>query len=424
MAPSDDGGGVLRNWAGNVTFSARGLTSPGSVDELCDVVRAARRVRALGTGHSFSRVADSDDVLVSVAALPPVVEVDVTTSTARVSAGLRWGEIAPVLHDHGVAVHTMGSLPHISVAGSVSTGTHGSGDRNGCLASAVVGLELVTASGDVRVVRRGDADFEGSVVALGALGVITHVTLALVPAYDVEQTVLDGLALDVALDGLDAIMAAASSVSLFTTWAGRGFEQVWVKRRVGDDVTDLSWTGAVPAGGPRHPVPGVDPASCTQQAGVAGPWFERVPHFRLDFTPSSGDELQTEYLLPRVHGADALRAVDAIRDVVAPVLQVSEIRSIAADDLWLSPAYGRDSLAVHFTWISDTARVLPVVARVEEALTPFDARPHWGKVFTTDPACVSALYPRMADVRRLLVEHDPTGRFSNDFVDRYVRGLA
>ena len=149
-----------------------------------------------------------------------------------------------------------------------------------------------------------------------------------------------------------------------------------------------------------------------------------MPHFRLDFTPSSGDELQTEYLLPRVHGADALRAVDAIRDVVAPVLQVSEIRSIAADDLWLSPAYGRDSLAVHFTWISDTARVLPVVARVEEALAPFDARPHWGKVFTTDPACVSALYPRMADVRRLLVEHDPTGRFSNDFVDRYVRGLA
>jgi len=422
MGRRDDG--ALRNWAGNVTFSAPALTSPGSLDELRDVVRTARRVRALGTGHSFSRVADCDDVLVSVASLPPVVEVDRATSTARVSAGLRWGEIAPVLHEHGVAVHTMGSLPHISVAGSVSTGTHGSGDRNGALACAVVALEMVTASGEVRVVRRGDVDFEGSVVALGALGVLTHVTLALVPAYDVEQTVLEGLAFDVAVDALDAIMAAAASVSLFTTWTGRGFDQAWLKHRVGDDVVDLSWTGAVPADGPRHPVPGADPASCTVQGAVAGPWFERVPHFRLAFTPSSGDELQTEYLLPRVHGAAALRAVDAIRDVVAPVLQVSEIRSVAADDLWLSPCYGRDSLAVHFTWISDPARVLPVVARVEEALAPFEARPHWGKVFTTDPARVAELYPRMTQVRRLLGQHDPEGRFSNDFVDRYVRGAG
>lgn len=411
---------VLRNWAGNVAFTAARLTRPRSVEELCDVVASARRVRALGTGHSFSPVADSDDVLVTVADLPRVVDVDPVAATARVSAGLRWGEIAPALHEAGLAVHTLGSLPHISVAGSVATGTHGSGDRHGCLATAVRALELVTPDGEVREIRRGDPDFAGCVVALGAVGVVTAVTLDLVPTYDVAQTVLDDLPLDVALDRLDDVLAAASSVSLFTTWRGPVVEQVWVKQRVGDPTADLSWTGARPADGPRHPVPGADPVHCTRQDGVVGPWHERVPHFRLDFTPSSGDELQTEYLVPREHGADALRAVASVREVVAPVLQISEVRSVAADDLWLSPAYGRDSLAVHFTWVSDAARVLPAVAAVERALEPFGARPHWGKVFTTAPERVAALYPRMADARDLLLRQDPRGVLRNAFVDRYV----
>jgi xylitol oxidase len=405
-----------------VTFTPDHVTSPASLEELVDVVTRSRRVRALGTAHSFSRVADSDDVLVSVAALPRVVEVDPASSTARVSAGLRWGEIAPRLHAGGLAVHTLGSLPHISVAGSVSTGTHGSGDGNGCLATAVVGLEMVGADGTVREVRRGDPDFAGSVVALGSLGIVTHVTLGCVPAYDVAQTVWEGLPLGVALEGFDAVMGSAQSVSLFTTWRGAGIEQAWVKQRVGDPVPDLAWTGARRADGPRHPVPGADPVHCTRQGGVPGPWFERVPHFRLDFTPSSGEELQTEYLVARGHAAAALRAIDGVRDLVAPVLQVSEIRTVAADDLWLSPAYGRDSVAIHFTWVADTVRVLPVVRAVEAALAPFDARPHWGKVFTTDPRVVAAAYPRMDDVRRLLEDQDPGGRFRNDFVDTYLRG--
>jgi xylitol oxidase len=350
-----------------------------------------------------------------------VLDVDTASSTVRVAAGLSWGEIAPELHAHGLAVHTLGSLPHISVAGSVATGTHGSGDRNGCLATAVLALELVTADGSRRVLRRGDPDFAGSVVALGSLGIVTHVTLACVPAYDVAQTVWDGLPVEAALDGLDSVLGSAQSVSLFTAWSGTGFEQVWVKQRVGDPDVDLTWTGASRADAPRHPVPGVDPAHCTEQGGVAGPWFERVPHFRLDFTPSSGEELQTEYLVPREHAVAALRAVEAVRDLVAPVLQVSEIRTVAADDLWLSPAYGRDSVAIHFTWIADTARVLPVVSAVEAVLAPFEPRPHWGKVFTMPPGLVAASYPRMDDVRRLLDEHDPHGRFRNDFVDTYLQ---
>jgi alditol oxidase len=421
-------GGVLshdgpRNWAGNVTFTADEVIAPTSIDEIAAVVARSRQVRALGTGHSFSRVADSE-VLLSLTSLPRIVEVDPASSTARVSAAMRWGEIAPALHAHGLAVHTMGSLPHISVAGSVSTGTHGSGDANGCLATAVVGLELVTSDGSLRVVRRGEPDFEGSVVALGSVGIVTHMTLACVPAYDVAQTVWDELPWAAALDAFDAVMGSAQSVSLFTTWRGDGFEQAWVKQRVGDAEPDLRWAGARRADGPRHPVPGADPVHCTQQGGVPGPWFERVPHFRLDFTPSSGQELQTEYLVPREHAADALRAVDGVRDIVAPVLQISEIRTVAADDFWLSPAHRRDSVAIHFTWVADTARVLPAVSAVEAALEPYDPRPHWGKVFTMRPSLVAAAYPRMPDARRLMAERDPDGRFRNDFVDTYLPSTA
>jgi alditol oxidase len=409
---------ALRNWAGNVTFSASRLLRPRSVGELQDIVAGAGRLKAVGTGHSFSTVADTVGELVTVADLPRMVAVDAEAATVTVSAGLRWGELAPELHAAGFAVHTLGSLPHISVAGSVATGTHGSGDGNGCLATAVSALDLVVPSGDVVRIARGDEGFDGSVVALGALGIVTSVTLDVEPTYDVAQVVYDDLPWDRALHHIDEVMGAAMSVSLFTTWRGAGFEQVWVKQRIGDPAADLAWTGAVAADGPRHPVPGASADFCTQQGGVPGPWFERVPHFRLEFTPSSGEELQTEYLVPREHGADALRALDSIRELVAPVLQISEIRTVAGDTLWLSPAYGRDSLALHFTWVADTARVLPVVLEVERVLAPYDARPHWGKVFSPSP--VGDQYPRIAEFRALAQGYDPDGKLGNDFLDSCV----
>ena len=244
-------------------------------------------------------------------------------------------------------------------------------------------------------------------------------TLEVQPTYDVEQTVLDGLSWEVALRDLDAVMASASSVSLFTRWQDE-VEQVWVKRRTDEPAPDLAWTGARRADGPRHPVPGVSPAACTAQDGVAGPWFERVPHFRLDHTPSSGDELQTEYLVAREHGPAALAALHAIRHRIAPVLQIGELRTVAADDLWLSMAQGRDSLAIHFTWVADADAVRPVVADVERALAPFDPRPHWGKVFELAPEQVAAAYPRFGDAVELIRRSDPASVFGNAFVSHHL----
>lgn len=403
----------MRNWAGNVEFGARRFHRPRSAGELQELVAGSACLRVLGTGHSFSPIADTTGDLVSVAGLPPVLEIG--DGSVRVSAGTRYGALAGPLHAAGRALPNTGSLPHISVAGACSTGTHGSGDGNGILAAAVSGVELVGADGSPRTVRPGDPGFPGSVVALGALGVVTALILDTVPTFAVRQWVHEGLR-DV--DAVPEVLAAAYSVSLFTYWAGAGFEQVWFKSRTGEPPPRF---GMTPAPSPHHMVRGVDPAHCTAQLGEPGPWHERLPHFRLAYTPSSGDELQSEYLVPRATTVDALRALDAVRAHIAPVLLVSEIRSVAADDQWLSAAQGRDSTALHFTWIPDPVAVAPVVALVEAALEPFDARPHWGKVFSTPPERVRELWPHLPDAVALYREHDPAGTFRNAMLDRYLR---
>jgi alditol oxidase len=418
-------GDRLSNWAGNVTFGASRTHRPVSVDELRAVVAGTDRVRVLGTGHSFNRLADTDGDLVSVAGLPPTVEIAADRRSVTVAAGIRYGELAERLYAEGLALHNLASLPHISVAGACTTATHGSGERNGNLATAVSAVELVTADGRlVRLNRGEDGDFAGAVVALGALGVVTAMTLDVEPAFEVRQYVYEGLPLD-ALAGHEAeVLGAAYSVSLFTDWTGPRINQVWLKRRA-DDPSPLPppvWLGATPADGARHPVPGMSAVNCTEQGGVPGPWHARLPHFRMDFTPSSGEELQSEYVVPRERGVEALAAVDSVRELVAPVLQISEVRTIAADELWLSPNYRRDSLAIHFTWVADGDAVAPAMAAVEERLLPLDARPHWGKLYGVEPAEIRGRYPRWADFAALAAKYDPAGRFRNEVLDGLVVG--
>jgi xylitol oxidase len=416
----------LSNWAGNVRFGAARVYHPGSVEEVRAIVRASGRVRALGTAHSFSPIADTAGDLVSVAALPQRVEIAADRTTVTVSAGMRHGEIATRLQAEGLALHNLASLPHISVAGAVATATHGSGVRNGSLSTAVTALEMVIPDGElIRLSRSADPDrFTGAVVALGCLGVLTALTLQVEPAYLVEQVVYEDLPFATLLTDLDEIMSVGYSVSLFTTWGRAEVDQVWVKRRTDDPATapGSTWLGARRATVPHHPIAGMPTDNCTPQLGEPGPWHERLPHFRLDHTPSSGAELQSEYLVPRRFGVEALRAMHAIRDHIAPVLQASEIRTVAADDLWLSPAYGTDVLGLHCTWIDDAARVSPVMAMLEDALAPFDARPHWGKLFGVSPDRVQALYPRLGDFRALRHSLDPGNKFGNEMVDRYLDG--
>jgi alditol oxidase len=415
------------NWAGNVVYSTDRIERPRTLEELQVLVSANERVRALGTGHSFNRIADSPGVLVSTAGLPPVMDVDTGRATVMASSGVRYGELARHLHTAGYALHNLGSLPHISVAGACATATHGSGDTVGNLATAVSAMEVVTADGETMALSR-DCDpaardrFRGAVVGLGSLGVVTSLALDIIPAFDVLQYVYEDLPAQRLNACFTEIFASGYSVSVFTDWQGLLHNQLWVKRRAGQDdswAPEPHWMGAKLADGPRHPVPGRPAAHCTQQLGVPGPWHERLPHFRLDFTPSSGEELQSEYLVPRHLGVAALEAVTGLRDRIAPVLQISEIRTVASDYLWMSPSYQRDAVALHFTWIKDTRAVNPVIVAVEERLAPLAARPHWGKLFGMRQQTISALYERYRDFLELLHRHDPAGKFRNDLIDQY-----
>jgi xylitol oxidase len=401
-----------RNWAGNVVFSAGALHRPTSVEAVAELVARSPRIRALGTGHSFSRIADTAGDLVSLDALPGGVTIDGELVT--VPAGMRFTELTRLLHAAGRALPNLGSLPHISVAGACATGTHGSGDGNGALGTRVRSAELVRADGTLDTV-----DAPSSVVALGALGIVTSLTLQTVAAFDVAQWVM----VDVPFHGFDTLpemLADGYSVSAFTHWDRPVFDQVWLKRLAGAAPPEEHWMGGRAADGARHMTRGEPTGHCTDQQGRPGPWHERLPHFRAGFTPSSGAELQSEYLVPRADAVAALRAVERVAGTVAPVLLVSEIRSVAADDLWLSAAYGRDSVAIHFTWIPDDAAVAPAVAAVEAALDPFDARPHWGKVFTTPPERVRELGERLPAFASLAREVDPTGKFRNAMLETYL----
>jgi alditol oxidase len=401
------------NWAGNHVYRAARIHTPVSVDELREIVARAPRIRVLGSRHCFNDIADSDE-LVSLDGLPPAIETG--EGTVSCAAGVRYGDLAAALHEHGLALHNLASLPHISVAGAIATATHGSGPGNGNLATAVAGLELVTSGGELIRAARGDADFDGMVVNLGALGAVTRVTLDAQPAYEMRQRVFEGLAWDALFENLDAIAAAGYSVSVFTRW-GDDVDQVWVKQRTDEPEPDELF-GARPATVDRHPILGMDPVNCTPQLGRPGRWSDRLPHFKMGFTPSAGDELQTEYLVDRRHAAEAIEAVRALGPEVEPLLQVSELRTIAADRLWMSPQYDRDTLAIHFTWKPvDVGRALE---RLEDALGPFGARPHWGKLFAAGG--VGARYERLADFTRLTERLDPRGAFRNDWLEERVLG--
>lgn len=411
--------GAVTNWAGNITYGAARIHRPASLDEVRAAVAGAAEVRALGTGHSFNPIADTPGDLVSVAGLPRRVEIDAARATVTVSAGLRYAELAAELETAGLALANMASLPHISVAGACATGTHGSGDANGSLATSVTGLQFVTADGDVvELSRDADGDrFAGAVVNLGALGVVTAMTLDVLPSFQVAQYVYEGFPVDSLGERIEDVFGAGYSVSVFTNWL-RADARIWRKLRAdgSDPAAPARWLDARLAGGPRHPVPGMPAEFATEQGGVPGPWLERLPHFRPDFTPSNGEELQSEFFVPRGAAPRAVAALRSIGDVLAPVLQISEVRTIRADDLWLSPCHGRDSVAFHFTWIADLAAVTPALAAVEAALGPLGARVHWGKVFTADPATLPASYPRAADFRHLAEEYDPHGKFRNRFL--------
>ena len=414
-----------QNWAGNFTYSAEAYHYPETVEQVQALVTQYDQIKTLGARHSFNKIADSTGHMISLKHFkqPPVL--DRERQTVTVSAGAKYGHVSQYLNQAGYALHNMASLPHISVAGACATATHGSGDSNGNLATAVSAVELVTADGTVHVLSREQhgTPFEGMVVGLGGLGVVTKVTLDIIPAFDMRQTVYEQLPVVQLEQHFEDVVSSAYSVSLFTDWQSETINQAWRKERL-SDVTEPTlhphWYDTTPALEKRHPIGRLPADNCTVQMGEQKPWHEVLPHFQMDFTPSHGTELQSEYFVPRHHAVAAIRAITSLRDHITPQIKISEIRTIAADTLWMSPCYKQPSVALHFTWEKNWPAVKTILPLIETALAPFGARPHWGKLFTMPPARLQPLYERLPDFRSLLHQYDPLGKFRNAFLDTYI----
>lgn len=418
----------LKNWATNITFEAKSHHAPQRIEQLQALVQQSSKVKVIGSGHCFNNIADTKGTLISLERLEGDVQIDPVNQTVTLPAGMNYVALAPILHEAGYALRNMASLPQVTVIGACMTATHGSGDGNGNLATHVVGLEIVKADGElVQLSRERDGErFNGMVVALGALGIVTKVTLAVIPAYSMRQQIYRGLPLAEMVSNFDAIMGSGYSVSLFTPWRDKVVDQVWVKQILPDGETSSSLPpslfGAKSAKERRNPLDGTDANACTEQLGIPGPWYERLPHFHTHSKLTGGDELQTEYFVARQDAVAALLAVESINKELSPVLKVSEVRSMTSDNLWLSMAYGRDTIGIHISWYHDLEEVMKRLPMLEEVLAPFDARPHWGKLHSMPPERVQAQYEKIDEFRTLLAEFDPQRKFGNAYLDNYIWG--
>ncbi|RYG05836.1 MAG: FAD-binding protein [Chitinophagaceae bacterium] len=412
----------LKNWAGNLTYSTSKIAYPKTVAEVQKIVKSHERLKVLGSKHCFNTIADTRDFFISLRDMNKVVKLDEAAKTVTIEGGMNYGTLSPLLERKGFALHNLASLPHISVAGACTTATHGSGVKNGNLSSGVAALEIVTAAGDVvELSRAKDGEkFEALVVGLGAIGVITKVTLNIVPTFKVKQYVYLDLPLSQLKENFEAILSSAYSVSLFTDWQTESVNEVWIKA-VDSDKTDFSKTpeffGGKAATKNMHPIAALSAENCTEQMGVPGPWFDRLPHFKMGFTPSSGVELQAEYFVPRKSGLEAYLAIAKLGKEIGPHLFISEIRTIEADNFWMSPCYGQPSLAIHFTLKQDWPNVSKLLPKIEAALEPFGAKPHWGKMFTLSPSVLQSRYAKLDAFKKLVLTYDPNGKFRNEFLN-------
>jgi len=410
---------IRNNWAGNYSYKAPNFYEPKSVEELQELVKKLGKQKALGSRHCFNDIADSPQNQISTRALNKVIALDKDKNTINIEGGIRYGDFAEELDKEGYALHNLASLPHITVAGACATATHGSGVTLGNLATAVAAMEIVTPQGEIVQIERSHPDFNGLVVGLGAFGIVTKVVLAMQKTFQVRQDVFQELPLASMEKHFDEIMSSGYSVSLFTNWLDQKISQVWVKRRTDTAIRELGndFFGAKAASKNLHPIVEMSAENCTEQMGAPGPWYERLPHFKMGFTPSGGKELQSEFFVPHNNAVDAILALEKKKDLINPQLLISEIRTIKADDLWMSPCYHQDSVAIHFTWKQNPDEVSKLIPVIESELAPYKVKPHWGKLFTIEPKILHQRYEKFSDFLALVKKYDPDGKFRNAYLD-------
>jgi xylitol oxidase len=418
---------ALHNWAGNINYTSHKVYHPGSVEEVQQIVKSNNKLKCLGSKHSFSTIADTDGFFVATDNLKSVLKLDEKNKSVIIEPGIAYGDLSVYLQQRGYALHNLASLPHISVAGACATATHGSGVKNGNLSSAVNAVEFIDGSGNLQSLSRShDRDiFNGVVVHLGALGVVTKLSLDILPTFNMSQVVYRHLPIENLKQSFSDIMSAGYSVSLFTNWTEDKINQVWIKsvqNASGATASSPDFYGASLSQVDMHPVDTQSAETCTFQRGVVAPWFEILPHFKMGFKPSTGKELQSEFFVSKDAGFAAVEAMQALGKQISSHLFVSEIRSVKADELWMSPAYQKDCITIHTTWHQDDKVITELIPLVQKALQPFDPVPHWAKLSSLPPATLRKAYPRMNDFRELCKRFDPQKKFANKYLDEFVFG--
>lgn len=411
----------MQNWAKNITFSSQNYIEIENLTQLQKVIESSNRLKVVGTSHSFSEIADTTGTLISLKNLDSEIEIDEKSQTVKVSAGTSYANLAKYLEKNGWALSNLASLGEITIAGAVMTGTHGSGSNNKVLSDSVVAIEMILASGDKFVIDRKDfTQFSGFVVSFGALAVFTKLTLKIVKSFSVKQVVYENIPIQSVLENFNEIFDRPYSASYFSNWSPKNTGQIWMKFLDDDKYPELQSKayGGNLALTNQHPVKVNHPGNCTEQMGVSGKWLFRLPHFKLDSSPASGDEVQTEYLVNRIHVQSYINELTKIGEDIAARVYATEIRTISSDDLWLSGAYGRETVGFHFTWkkSSEVKDFLPVI---ENILGKYNGRPHWGKLFSTPRAQLIERYPMYEEFRQLIQKYDSGNKFRNKFIEQY-----
>jgi len=429
---------MWRNWSGYVSCPQARVVTPGTHDELVATLREAARaglpVRMAGGGHSFTPLVASTGLIVSLDGLQGIVAVDPQARVARVRAGTRLWALGGALAEHGLAMENLGDINVQSIAGATSTGTHGTGIAFGNLATQIVGLSFVQADGsEIAASATENADlFQGGRIGLGSLGVISEISLALVPAYRLRLE-RDRMDLEECLVRADELVAR-----------NRNFEFYWMPHT--DVVQTKAWN-ITDAPADRHDwkrwandvllenaafgalcgLGKAVPALCPPLGRFCASLFSRseqvdASHSMLA-TVRAVRFNEMEWSLPAARGADALREIRAlIARREFPLMFPLEYRWVRGDDLWLSPNHGRDSvhISVHQYRGMPFQRYFDAVQAI---CLNHGGRPHWGKVHSLKGRQLAALYPRWDDFLALRERMDPAGRYLSPYM-RELFGLA
>ena len=425
-----------RNWSREQRCSpceiARPHTREGLIRTVVDAVAAGRRVKVAGSGHSFTPAALTDGTMLRIELLDRLLDVDPVSGTVRVEAGIVLGDLNRRLHEHGMALENLGDIDRQTLAGSISTGTHGTGARFGNLSSQVVAMEIVGPDGTLhRLSEYGDADgLRAARVGIGALGAIYSVTLRAVGAYRIDR-IDRPLPLREVLDDLEARAAAHDHFEFYVfphtetalcRESSRTDAPPEPRNRAAvyaQEVVIENWVGAGFAAAARR-MPSAAPRLARLAASGIGRDRKLDDSFRVYASERRIRFTEMEYAIPRENAREAIERVLEIagRPELGNAWPI-EVRFVAADDAMLSPSHGRDAcyVAVHSDRAGNWSEYFGEVA---EVMNGYGGRPHWGKRHFLGHRELSALYPRWEDFRSVRSRLDPEGSFANDYTDRVL----